>query len=117
MAGFNQVFRSVVSESIVGSVAGSAYENGGILIENKFPTDTYVSAQAGVLRSDLSQEVGTFDATLSPFGGIIPPIVASSTREQLDYEEELQREAGRTADYAEGVHAFLEKRTPEFKGH
>jgi 2-(1,2-epoxy-1,2-dihydrophenyl)acetyl-CoA isomerase len=27
---------------------------------------------------------------------------------QLAYEESLQREAGRTADYAEGVHAFLE---------
>ena len=36
--------------------------------------------------------------------------------EQLDYEEELQREAGRTADYAEGVRAFLAKRKPHFEG-
>lgn len=35
---------------------------------------------------------------------------------QLDFEEELQREAGRTQDYAEGVRAFLEKRKPNFLG-
>lgn len=35
---------------------------------------------------------------------------------QLALEEELQREAGRTADHAEGVRAFVEKRQPRFQG-
>jgi 2-(1,2-epoxy-1,2-dihydrophenyl)acetyl-CoA isomerase len=36
---------------------------------------------------------------------------------QLVLEEELQREAGRTEDYAEGVRAFMAKRPPVYKGH
>ena len=35
---------------------------------------------------------------------------------QLDLEEELQREAGKTDDFREGIAAFLEKRKPEFLG-
>jgi 2-(1,2-epoxy-1,2-dihydrophenyl)acetyl-CoA isomerase len=35
---------------------------------------------------------------------------------QLDLERDLQRIAGRTEDYREGVAAFLEKRPPKFKG-
>lgn len=35
---------------------------------------------------------------------------------QLDSERELQREAGRTEDFLEGVNAFLEKRPARFRG-
>ncbi len=40
----------------------------------------------------------------------------SDLESQLEYEAYLQEIAGRSADYDEGVRAFLEKRQPVFKG-
>ncbi|EKE69527.1 2-(1,2-epoxy-1,2-dihydrophenyl)acetyl-CoA isomerase PaaG [Oceanibaculum indicum] len=52
--------------------------------------------------------------------GLIKQAIQASTGHsldgQLDMERDLQREAGRTADYREGVAAFLAKRPPAFQG-
>ncbi len=41
---------------------------------------------------------------------------ANGLAAQLELEAQLMQEAGRTADYEEGVRAFLEKRTPRYQG-
>lgn len=52
--------------------------------------------------------------------GLIKKAFAASSSntldEQLDLERDLQQQATRTADYAEGVKAFMDKRTPVFTG-
>ncbi|HXX10620.1 MAG TPA: 2-(1,2-epoxy-1,2-dihydrophenyl)acetyl-CoA isomerase PaaG [Burkholderiales bacterium] len=41
---------------------------------------------------------------------------ANTLEQQLALEAKLQRQAGKTADFREGVQAFLQKRTPVYQG-
>lgn len=47
---------------------------------------------------------------------LIQAAATNSLDDQLDMERDLQQQAGRSADYAEGVTAFLEKRLARFTG-
>ena len=88
VAGFNQVFRTIISESLIGSVAAPTYESGGLLIENKFSSGTYAGVQATILRSNVNRRAGVFGGSADSFGNINAPIVASSTPQSFRYEED-----------------------------
>jgi 2-(1,2-epoxy-1,2-dihydrophenyl)acetyl-CoA isomerase len=71
--------------------------------------------------SDTAEQMARHLATQPTLGlGLIKrAMLASSDNsldQQLDLERDLQRLAGRSEDYREGVGAFMEKREPEFKG-
>lgn len=83
LAGFSQSFRSVISESLVGSVSAPDYESAGAAIDLKASTRTYVGLQAESLRSDVHREVGIFNRDVTP-----PLNLPSSTSQFLDYEEQ-----------------------------
>jgi hypothetical protein len=85
LAGFGQTFRSVISESLVGSVSAPAYNIGGVALDLKLKTRTYLGLEAQLLESDLQRSVGAFAYTNLTFPP--PPIHAFSTPEQLDYNE------------------------------
>lgn len=74
--------------------------------------------------ADLMNQASTLAASLAagPTLGLgltkrlIQQSATTSLDQQLDLERDAQQTAGRSADYAEGVTAFLEKRKAEFSG-
>ena len=82
VAGFPQAFRSLIPESVVGSVSAPKYETASAALDFKFPTHTYAGIQAQWLNTDVDRTVGALvlDHGLFPFA-------STSTLEQLRYRE------------------------------
>jgi 2-(1,2-epoxy-1,2-dihydrophenyl)acetyl-CoA isomerase len=75
--------------------------------------DEQLQAEAKKLAEHLAQQP-TYG--LSLIKKAIHAAAANNLDEQLILERDLQRLAGRSSDYKEGVQAFMQKRTPEYKG-
>jgi hypothetical protein len=83
LAGFGQSFRSLISESIVGSVEAPDYEIAGGAVDLKLATNSWLSLQGESLRGELNRELGLFD--YDAFGS--PAATPAGTSEHLDYHE------------------------------
>src|SRR5262249_51846209 len=76
-----QASRTIISESIAGSVTAPKQEIGAIAADMKLPTHTYLGLELQDLRSRVRRIVGVFDT-----GDIIAP-GPGDTPQNLDYHE------------------------------
>jgi len=85
VAGFNQAFRSMIPESVVGSVPGTRFQTFGLGAEQKFGSGTYLSIAGELLESTADRIFGGFTRT----NNVFPPAQARpfSPRSKLDYAE------------------------------
>lgn len=109
-------------------VVGHARAMGLALLGDKVPAEQakeYGMIWDVVADDELQQHVQNLAeklATQPTFGlSLIKKAIHQSStntlEQQLLLERDLQRIAGRSDDYKEGVSAFMQKREPQFKGH
>ena len=88
VAGFLQAYRTIISESLIGSVAGSKYRLGGLSFEQKLPSRTYLGVEYNVLHQDIDRTIGVFDQIERSAGRTLAT-VPSSLLEKNRYREDV----------------------------
>jgi hypothetical protein len=84
VAGFIQSYRSIIPESVVGGTAGAHFETYDISLEQKLPTETYLTVSGEMLNSSVSQTEGIFDYSPPAYPVIAGP---AGLQENLNYHE------------------------------
>jgi hypothetical protein len=88
VAGFTQAYRTLASESLLGSVAGSRYSILGVSLEQKLPTRTYLGLEFDDLVQRVDRTIGVFDF-LDSQGNYPNEILPSSLDATDRYREEV----------------------------
>jgi outer membrane receptor protein involved in Fe transport len=89
LAGFNQAFRTVISESLVGSVEAPVYKNLGLSVAGETPARTWWAASFNRLDEDVARVVGAFDLFNDEFFPTQTVVLPASTIETFAYREEV----------------------------
>jgi tetratricopeptide (TPR) repeat protein len=82
VGGFPQAFRSLISESAVGSVSAPGYETLGAAVDFKLTPRTYATVQGERLATTVRRNIGVFTLQNG-----LTPFQPDATRENLDYKE------------------------------
>ncbi|MBD3616723.1 MAG: 2-(1,2-epoxy-1,2-dihydrophenyl)acetyl-CoA isomerase [Gracilimonas sp.] len=82
------------------------------MIWKSYPADEFMEQAQSIAEKLTKMPTRGFGLTKRGFNAGF----SNDLESQMKLEAKLQAEAGETHDYNEGVHAFLEKRKPNFKG-
>jgi hypothetical protein len=86
--GFTQAYRTLASEDLLGSIAGSQYDLLGVSLEQKLSSRTYLGFEFNDLEQRVNRTLGVFDS-LDSQGNYPTEILPSSLNAHNRYREEV----------------------------
>jgi Flp pilus assembly protein TadD len=87
VAGFQQTYRTLIGDPSVAQNGAAKDETYALSLERKFSTGTYLALTGEILKSKISQRVGTFDGLWDLNDFAVPGVLTQN----LDYQEESLR--------------------------